>query len=95
MKIFQPISHSSGRGGISQITEKGSTTQSSLLVSQALTSDTGQYACHSSVGEAANVTVHVIRSEYFVPSELEEGDSSLFPIFYSFQEPLHWNHSSR
>ena len=30
--IFQPISYTSGRGGISQITEKGATTASFLLV---------------------------------------------------------------
>ena len=59
----QPISHSSSRGGVSQITEKGSDTTPSLLVRQATLSDSGQYACHASVGSVANVTVHVIRSK--------------------------------
>ena len=61
--FFQPISYSSPRGGISQITEKGPTTASFLLVQQARVIDSGSYACHSSVGKIANVTVHVIRSK--------------------------------
>ena len=61
--MFQPISHSSSRGGVSQMTERGARTVSSLLVRTASLQDSGHYACHSSVGEAANVTVHVIRSK--------------------------------
>ena len=60
---FQPISYSSPRGGISQITEKGDTTASFLLVQQAHVTDSGDYACHSSVGKIAKVNVHVIRSK--------------------------------
>jgi len=70
----QPISYSSPRGGISQITEKGDTTASFLLVQQARVTDSGSYACHSSVGKIANVTVHVIRSkdpEKWLPSSSE------------------------
>jgi len=58
----QPISYSSPRGGISQVTEKGEVTASFLLLQQARVTDSGEYACHSSVGSVANVTVHVIRS---------------------------------
>jgi len=67
----QPISHNTGRDGVSLITEKGDTTVSSLMVTTALVTDSGQYACHSSVGSVANVTVHVIRSadpEKWLPS---------------------------
>ena len=66
--IFQPISYSSPRGGISQVTEKGEVTASFLLLQQARVTDSGEYACHSSVGSVANVTVHVIRSKYTIYS---------------------------
>ena len=36
------------------------------VLNTALVTDSGQYACHSSVGSVANVTVHVIRSESFL-----------------------------
>ena len=68
---MQPISYSSARGGISQITEKGDTTASFLLVQQARLTDSGSYACHASVGTMEQVMVHVIRSkkpEQLVPS---------------------------
>merc|ERR1719474_918616 len=67
----QPISYSSPRGGISQITEKGDTTASFLLVQQARVTDSGDYTCHCSVGKIAKVNVHVIRSkdpEKWLPS---------------------------
>merc|ERR1712228_584106 len=67
----QPISYSSIRGGISQITEKGDITASFLLVQRARVTDSGDYACHSSVGKSAKVSVHVIRSkdpEKWLPS---------------------------
>jgi len=67
----QPISYNSPRGGISQITEKGDITASFLLVQQARVTDSGDYACRSSVGKIAKVTVHVIRSkdpEKWLPS---------------------------
>ena len=60
---LQPISYSSPRGGISQVTEKGDVTASFLLLQQARVTDSGQYACHSSVGRVANASVHIIRSE--------------------------------
>ena len=57
------MSYSSPRGGISQITVKGETTASHLLVQEARQSDSGSYACHASVGTISQVMVHVIRSK--------------------------------
>jgi len=71
----QPISYSSPRGGISQVTEKGDVTASFLLLQQARVTDSGQYACHSSVGRVANATVHIIRSadpEKWLPNSATE-----------------------
>ena len=59
----EPISYSSIRGGVSQITEKGEVTVSFLLIQEARLVDSGQYACHASVGNISTVTVHVIKSE--------------------------------
>ena len=59
----QPISYSSIRGGISQVTEKGEVTASFLLIQQARLADSGQYDCHASVGNISTVTVHVIKSK--------------------------------
>jgi len=58
----QEIAYDSPRGGVSQITEKGSTTASFLLIQQATLSDSGTYACHPSVGNLALTKVHVVRS---------------------------------
>jgi len=55
------ISYNSDRGGVSQITEKGDITASFLLIQKARLSDSGVYLCEPSVGNAKNVTVHVIR----------------------------------
>ena len=59
----QPISYYSVRGGISQITEKGDITASYLLIQQAKLEDSGEYACHASVGNISTVTVHVFKSK--------------------------------
>lgn len=67
----EPISYNSARGGISQITEKGDTTASFLLVQPARLTDSGSYSCQPSVGNLHSVTVHVIRSkdpEKWLPS---------------------------
>jgi len=56
------ISYDSPRGGVSQITEKGSTTSSFLLVQQSSLADSGLYSCQPSVGNTASTRVHVIRS---------------------------------
>ena len=63
MFLLQPISYSSPRGGISQITVKGDTTTSFLLVQEASLTDSGSYACHASVGTVSQVMVHVIKSK--------------------------------
>merc|ERR1711974_64993 len=67
----QPISYNSARGGISQITERGDTTASFLLVQPARLMDSGLYSYQPSVGDLKSVTVHVIRSadpEKWLPS---------------------------
>jgi len=58
----QEISYDSPRGGVSQITEKGSTTSSFLLIQDSRMSDAGTYSCQPSVGNKAEVSVHVVRS---------------------------------
>merc|ERR1719225_26097 len=58
----EEISYDSPRGGVSQITEKGTTTSSFLLVQQSSLSDSGLYSCQPSVGNTASTRVHVIRS---------------------------------
>ena len=63
---LQTISYSSPRGGVSQITEKGETTSSFLLVQKATLSDSGKYKCHPAVGNKAEVTVHVIRGRWCI-----------------------------
>jgi len=65
------ISYDSPRGGVSQITEKGETTASFLLIQQARVSDSGSYLCQPSVGGPAGAIVHVIRGadpERWLPS---------------------------
>merc|ERR1712080_40272 len=72
----EPISYNSARGGISQITEKGDTTASFLLVQPARLTDSGSYSCQPSVGNLHSVTVHVIRSkdpEKWLPSSSHTG----------------------
>jgi len=56
------ISYDSPRGGVSQITEKGTTTSSFLLIQHSTLADSGSYACHPSIGNMAETRVHVIRS---------------------------------
>ena len=48
----EPISYSSIRGGVSQITEKGEVTVSFLLIQEARLVDSGQYACHAFLGSS-------------------------------------------
>jgi len=65
------ISYDSPRGGVSQITEKGETTASFLLIQQARVADSGSYLCQPSVGGPAGAVVHVIRGadpERWLPS---------------------------
>jgi len=56
------ISYDSPRGGVSQITEKGSTTSSFLLLQRSTMADSGTYSCQPSVGNLASARVHVVRS---------------------------------
>ena len=61
--FFQQILDTSHRVGISKITEMGNTTASFLLIQQARVTDSGNYACHSSIGTTAKATVDVIQSK--------------------------------
>lgn len=56
----QPINFDSPRGGISLVTEKGSTTSSRLLIQKASSSDTGYYSCDPSNANSATVRVHIL-----------------------------------
>lgn len=56
----QPINFDSPRGGISLVTEKGSTTSSKLLIQKASSSDTGFYSCDPSNANSATVRVHIL-----------------------------------
>lgn len=56
----QPINFDSPRGGISLVTEKGSTTSSRLLIQKASSSDTGYYSCDPSNAKSATVRVHIL-----------------------------------
>lgn len=56
------ISYDSPRGGVSQITEKGSTTSSFLLIQHSKLSDSGSYSCQPTLGNLATARVHVVRS---------------------------------
>ena len=49
-----------------QITEKGTTTSSFLLLQRAAVSDSGRYSCQPSLGSPAAASVHVIRSQYSI-----------------------------
>jgi len=81
------ISYDSPRGGVSQITEKGETTASFLLIQRARVSDSGAYMCQPSVGGPAGAMVHVIRGadpERWLPSDSAPGlhcSSSMAIIF--------------
>ncbi|KAL4118901.1 hypothetical protein QTP88_011782 [Uroleucon formosanum] len=55
----QPINFDSPRGGISLVTEKGSTTSSRLLIQKASSSDTGYYSCDPSNANSATVRATV------------------------------------
>ncbi|KAF0770623.1 Uncharacterized protein FWK35_00013828 [Aphis craccivora] len=56
----QPINFDSPRGGISLVTEKGSTTSSRLLIQKASSSDTGYYSCDPSNANSATIRVHIL-----------------------------------
>lgn len=73
------ISYDSPRGGVSQITEKGTTTSSFLLVQHSRLDDSGSYSCHPSIGNLATTRVHVIRS-----GDPEKWVTNGCQIFHSF-----------
>ncbi|XP_025405296.1 zwei Ig domain protein zig-8-like isoform X1 [Sipha flava] len=71
----QPINFDSPRGGISLVTEKGSTTSSRLLIQKASSSDTGYYSCDPSNANSATVRVHILNGEH--PAAMHHGQGSI------------------
>lgn len=73
----QPINFDSPRGGISLVTEKGSTTSSRLLIQKASSSDTGYYSCDPSNANSATVRVHILNGwwplNYFQNAPTHDG----------------------
>ncbi|XP_017777363.1 PREDICTED: uncharacterized protein LOC108563253, partial [Nicrophorus vespilloides] len=63
----------SQRGGINVVTEKQTRT-SRLLISRALSTDTGNYTCSPSSSDAASVMVHVLNGEQ--PAAMQHGNNS-------------------
>ncbi|KAI5726265.1 hypothetical protein M8J77_026105 [Diaphorina citri] len=63
----------SQRGGISVVTEKQTRT-SRLVISKAVTSDSGNYTCAPSSSDGASVVVHVLNGEH--PAAMQHGNSS-------------------
>lgn len=59
----QVINFDSPRGGVSLVTEKGSTTTSRLLIQKAAQADTGTYTCTPSNANPANVRVHILNGK--------------------------------
>jgi len=74
------ISYSSPRGGISQITEKGDTTASFLIIQGATSGDSGEYTCSPSNGNKAYTTLHVIQGK----------DPALLVTSHASQQYHHW-----
>ncbi|CAG9804985.1 unnamed protein product [Chironomus riparius] len=63
----------SQRGGISVLTERQTKT-SKLVISRAMSSDSGNYTCLPSNSDPASVMVHVINGEH--PAAMQHGNSS-------------------
>ena len=62
----QPIDYTSTRGGVSVITNKSSTTVSSLIIQRARAEDGGKYSCHAGdLVKPSHIKVHVIHGEPF------------------------------
>ena len=73
--FLQPIDYTSTRGGVSVITNKSSTTVSSLIIQRARAEDGGKYSCHAGdLVKPSHIKVHVIHGEMFSIYE----DSYLF-----------------
>ena len=62
--FLQPIDYTSSRGGVSVITNKASTTVSSLIIQRARAEDGGKYSCHAGeLVKPSHIKVHVIHGE--------------------------------
>ncbi|CAG0915219.1 unnamed protein product [Notodromas monacha] len=62
----QVISFDSKRGGVSMITDKGTTTSSFLLIQGAHAGDAGKYTCSPSNSAPVSIRVHVLNGVYQV-----------------------------
>lgn len=69
------INFDSPRGGVSLVTEKGSTTTSRLLIQKATPADSGLYTCTPSNANSASVRVHILNGEH--PAAMHHGQGSL------------------
>uniref|UniRef100_A0A8D8T162 Neurotrimin n=3 Tax=Cacopsylla melanoneura TaxID=428564 RepID=A0A8D8T162_9HEMI len=71
----ETISFDSPRGGISLVTEKGSTTTSKLLIQKAVVKDSGIYACEPFNMTASSVRVHILDGEHQAAMHHAHGSS--------------------
>lgn len=60
---IQIITYESPRGGVSVVTKRDETSTSFLLITNARTSDSGQYTCNPSNSKPKTVTVHVLNGK--------------------------------
>ncbi|KAI5696155.1 hypothetical protein M8J75_008883 [Diaphorina citri] len=89
----QIINFDSPRGGISLVTEKGTTTTSKLLIQKAVPKDSGIYACEPTNMTASSVRVHILDGEHQAAMHHGHGSSLAPPIITALitQVILHWH----
>ena len=63
--VFQTISYTSPRGGVSVVEERGETTTSFLLLQNARSSDSGTFACLPSGMQPTYINMHVLEGQFF------------------------------
>ncbi|KAI5724330.1 hypothetical protein M8J77_001445 [Diaphorina citri] len=87
------INFDSPRGGISLVTEKGTTTTSKLLIQKAVPKDSGIYACEPTNMTASSVRVHILDGEHQAAMHHGHGSSLAPPIITALitQVILHWH----
>lgn len=61
------INFDTSRGGITVVTKTHQTTESTLVITNAQQSDSGNYTCAPTNAEPTSVTVHVLNGRYEVP----------------------------
>ncbi|XP_076029134.1 uncharacterized protein LOC143017909 isoform X2 [Oratosquilla oratoria] len=67
------VDYEGARGGITVATEAGRNTVSHLMISGALSKDSGKYTCRPSNGGDASVRVHVLNGEYQAAMQTNRG----------------------